>query len=398
MIATGTGGAALSVAPLSRTTLAGAGSATGHDAAMRAAERAIDRLASPPGLVLGFAAGMSDSTVIAQQLAAVAEGAPVAGMTGSASLGTDGASEAGCVALAFDRSVEAGLGIVERASAGLHEAARSASVAALDQIDPASSYRLLVILLDTCSGDQAEAVAGAYCAAGPTVPLTGGATGGADAAQFAGGHVYRDSVVAVAIGSEHPIGVGIAHGCARWALPAIVTRSHARLLQELDGRLAETVYLEKLGIGSGALSDAEFEAAAACHPLAQPELSGEVRLRHVLGRTPEGSLRCATSLPENSAVEFAVQQPEWIVRSAYDAVSSALAPLGDRPVRASLVFDCAGRKRALGDSLSQEVTALLGSFGHSVPPLAGLYTHGEIGRVRGAKGDRNHAIVVVAFA
>ena len=26
-----------------------------------------------------------------------------------------------------------------------------------------------------------------------------------------------------------------------------------------------------------------------------------------------------------------------------------------------------------------------------------LYTHGEIGRVRGAKGDRNHAVVVVAI-
>jgi hypothetical protein len=336
--------------------------------------------------------------VAAEQLGVVAGDVPVAGMTGSGLLADDGSLEDGCSVVAFSPAVQAGLGIVEKASAGLQEAARVASITALDQISPRARHRLLLLFLDTSSGDQAQAVAGAYRAAGPAVPLTGGAAGGRGAAQFAAGAAYRDSVVVVAIGSRRPIGVGIAHGCARWAMPAIVTRSAGRMLQELDGRRAETVYGEKLGVDTKPLSDDEFEAMAACHPLAQPELSGEVRLRHVLGRDGDGSLRCATSLPENSAIEFTVQQPEWIIRSAYDAVSAAVAPLEDKPVRASLVFDCAGRKRALGDMLDQEVTALLGSFGRSTPPLAGLYTHGEIGRVRGAKGDRNHALVVVAFA
>ena len=89
------------------------------------------------------------------------------------------------------------------------------------------------------------------------------------------------------------------------------------------------------------------------------------------------------------------------MRSAWDAVCEALAGLGDAPARAALVFDCAGRKRALinlGGSLEREVQTLASSFGDNVPPLAGLYTHGEVGRVRGAKGDRNHALVVVTFA
>jgi hypothetical protein len=191
--------------------------------------------------------------------------------------------------------------------------------------------------------------------------------------------------------------MGIAHGCARIAVPSIVTESDDRWLQQLDGRPAETVYLEKLGLSGAQLGNAEFEALAACHPLAQPELSGQVRLRHVLARGEHGSLRCATPLPANSAVEFTVQQPEWIVRSAFEAVSAALAPLDGVPPRAALVFDCAGRKRALGGALRDEVAAVVGSFGAHTPPLAGLYTHGEIGRLRGAKGDRNHAVVVVAF-
>ena len=374
-----------------------AGSALGPDATRRAARSAIEALGGrAPGLLLAFAS-RDDAGDVAAGLSSIARGAIVAGMTGGGLVSTAGPLEQGCVALAFDQSVDAGLGIAERASEGLYEAGRRAAVAALAGIDASARHRVLLLFLDTASGDQALAVAGAYSAAGPAIPLAGGAAGGEASAQFAGGRAVHDSVVAVAIGSPRPIGMGIAHGCTRVAVPSIVTGSDERWLQELDGRPAETVYLEKLGLKGAHLSDSEFEALAACHPLAQPELSGQVRLRHVLARGERGSLRCATPLPPNSAVEFTVQEPEWIVRSAFEAVSAALAPLDRAPARAALVFDCAGRKRALGDSLSDEVAAIVASFGANPPRLAGLYTHGEIGRLRGAKGDRNHAIVVVAF-
>ena len=47
--------------------------------------------------------------------------------------------------------------------------------------------------------------------------------------------------------------------------------------------------------------------------------------------------------------------------------------------------------------LEREAMAVIRSLGDEPPPMAGLYTHGEIGRIRGAKGDRNHAVVVVAI-
>ena len=136
------------------------------------------------------------------------------------------------------------------------------------------------------------------------------------------------------------------------------------------------------------------------HPLAQPELRGDVRLRHVLGRAAGGGIEAATHIPENAAVEFTQQSPDAIVRSTFDAVSDALQPLDGAPARAALVFDCAGRRNALGGpgpALDAEVEALVGSFGEQPPELAGVYTRGEIGRVHGAKGDRNHAVVVAAF-
>ena len=96
-------------------------------------------------------------------------------------------------------------------------------------------------------------------------------------------------------------------------------------------------------------------------------------------------------------VGFTYQSSEAIASSAFDAVGRALDALGGEPARAALVFDCAGRKRAAGGGLNEEVAAIASSFGDAPPPFAGAYVHGEIGRVRGAKGDRNHAIVVVAF-
>jgi hypothetical protein len=97
-------------------------------------------------------------------------------------------------------------------------------------------------------------------------------------------------------------------------------------------------------------------------------------------------------------VLFTRETPAEVVATAGQGVSEAVASLGEDPPRAALIFDCAGRKRAAADSLSHEVEGLLGAFPPPRPPIAGLFTHGEIARIRGAKGDRNHALVVVAFA
>ncbi len=132
---------------------------------------------------------------------------------------------------------------------------------------------------------------------------------------------------------------------------------------------------------------------AVLHPLAQPLLSSALRLRHIRGRGQDGSLSAVTHLPHNAVVWFTEQTEETIVASARSAVGDALARC---PVRPALVFDCAARKRALGDRLADEVSAIRRAFAADAP-LGGLFTRGEVGRTRGAKGDLNHAIVVVAF-
>jgi hypothetical protein len=380
--------------------MAGSGFASGPGAATAAVEQALAALeGARPSVVLAFPTSSDDAAAdiaLAQTLTA----APIVGMTGNAALGAAGASEKACSVLALTDPIQAAVRIETDVSQDPRAAGRRAASGALAATDSTAGSRVLLMFVDTRSGDQAEVVAGAYEAAGPSVPLAGGAAGGKEPFQIGEGKAYSDAVVAVAVVSPAPIGVGIAHGCSPRSAPSIVTKADGRTVLQLDGRRAEDVYLEKLGLADRVLQDYEFEAVSVVHPLAQPELSGDVRLRHVLGRTGDGGLVCATHLPANAAVEFTDEEPDGIVVSAWDAVVASLNGLDGREPRAALIFDCAGRKRALavhGETLDREAGALIKSLGDVPPPLAGLYTHGEIGRVRGAKGDRNHAVVVVTI-
>jgi hypothetical protein len=378
-----------------RDPLAGAGAAGGVRATFEAVEEAVEALGRDPGLVLIFPTGVLDPREAAKQAQEAAGSSRVAGMTGTGAITAAGAIETGCSAVAFDSALPVGVG--SGTSTDPRAAGRAAATEALFGVDLEGRHAALLLFVDSESGDQAEIVAGAYEIAGGRIPLAGGAAGGDVRAQFADGEPLSGSVVAVALVSPTPIGVGIGHGCVPCGAPSIVTRSRDEVVLQLDGRPAEAVYLEKLGMGDLLLSDADFEAIAMGHPLAQPDLRGDVRPRYVRGRAPGGGLVCATSIEANAAVDICEQKPEATVRSALTAVGQAVEQLAG-PAEAVLLFDCAARSARFGNPLaSREVESIISSFGDPPPAVAGVYTRGEIGRVRGAKGDRNFSLVVVAL-
>jgi hypothetical protein len=201
----------------------------------------------------------------------------------------------------------------------------------------------------------------------------------------------------VAVRAEGATGVGNAQTCKTRGTPAILTRSNGQIVEEIDGRPAEEVYLEQLGFAGVAFDDDEFEAMAITHPIAQPELHGDFRLRHVLGRSEHGAIVLGTGIPESAVIEFTELDFDELLASGAGSVRAAIGALGGADPKAALVFDCAGRRRALREGIPEEVEAITEALGDPTPPAIGLYTHGEVARLRGAKGDRNHAVVTVAF-
>ena len=375
--------------------LASSAWADGPTAAAEAIAAATSGLAAAtPSLLLLFPDVRSSVAEAVLEARRAAPGCRVAGMSSQGVLSTEGSHMSGCAVTAFGPEVEVGVGSASAASEDPREAGRAAAAMAIDGLSLEPGHAVLLLFIDPMSGDEAAAIDGAYSVVGGRVPLAGGGANGADPMLIADDFVGEDAVVAVAISSPAPIAVGVAHGCRPVSEPAIATRTEGRALRELNGRPAEEVYLEGLG-RSTPLEDGDFESFAVLHPLGQPELRGQLRLRHVLGRAEGGGLKCAAPIPANAAVWFTEQTRETIVASAVRAVHETLALL-PAPPRAGLIFDCAARRRALGDGVAEEGRALSSAFG-DVMSLSGLYTRGEVGRVRGAKGDRNHAIVVVAF-
>jgi hypothetical protein len=382
-----------------RDRVAASASAAGARATAVAVEGAISALGQEAGLVLIFVSGDVDLDAAACEAKEAAGDAHVAGMTGTGAIDTDGLLKNGCVAIAFSSALSAGVGAVDATDP--RAAGRDATAEALAGID-ASPHGIVLLLVDSECGDQAEYVAGAYEVAGGRIPLAGGAAGGLERARFADGRAFSSGVVAVAIGSVTPIGVGVAHGCRPLGAPSIVTRSEGANVIELDGRPAEEVYFAKLGVDGVDLDDEEFETLAMVHPLAEPELSGTVRPRYVRTRAPGGALVCATGIEQNAAVAVCEQTPDAIVQSARAAVEDATSELAGPP-EAALVFDCAARsawfRGPVAAALAErELDSLASAFGDRAPSVAGVYTRGEIGRSRGAKGDRNHSVVVAAFS
>jgi hypothetical protein len=355
---------------------------------------ALSSLEGDPGLLVAFTSEIEDPRLAAAELANAAKGVPAAGMSGKGIFTANDPLDDGCAVVAFDRSVEAGVGVGRDAGSDFRGAARRAAAEAASGIGDRAG--LMMLFIDTRAGDLADAIAGAYEVCGPDVPLAGGAAGGSEPVQFADGEALGDAIVAIAVRSERSIGVGNAHSCSVVGEPAVITRANDYVIDEIGGRPAAEVYLQRVG-GRAEISDETFEAMAITHPLAQPQAHGNRRLRHVRGRTPEGGLICSTQIPVGTTVEFTVLSLEELISSASSSARSSLDSLRGQTPGAALLFDCAGRRKVLGHGQAQEVKAITETFGGEIP-LAGLYTDGEVARLNGPEGDFNHAVVSVTFA
>ncbi|MFM8967837.1 MAG: FIST N-terminal domain-containing protein [Vulcanococcus sp.] len=93
--------------------------------------------------------------------------------------------------------------------------AASTAAACLSRLDRRRNT-VLVLLSDGLGGDQMDVVRGAYDVANIDVPLVGGCAGDylamRQTQQLHGRRVMSGAVVAAAISSECPLGVGVSHG------------------------------------------------------------------------------------------------------------------------------------------------------------------------------------------
>jgi hypothetical protein len=377
-----------------RSRWAGVGRSAHADAVTAGREAALAALracSEDAQLLLVFASGLYDARALAGAVATVADGLPVAGCTSAGEITAAGATRGAVVVIALG-----GDGFSFSATAvGAGEDPRDAGARAAACVGDVADreHQVLMLLSDGPAERQPELVRGAYSVAGAGVPMVGGVGGhpaqdGAPALIY-GGAVLTDAVIGVAIGSDAPIGVGVRHGWRPVGEPMLITRATPGRVQEIDGRPAAAVYRERLG------GFQPYEVTLK-HPLGMQRRDGEAHVRFVGDDdAPDGSLDAA--IPAGSMV-WVMESDGDSVRDAADAACrEALEPLGDEPPRALIVFDCNARLAVLGDEAADEV-ALIAAHAGDDAAVGGLYTWGEIARVRGSAGFHQQTLVVLALA
>jgi hypothetical protein len=347
----------------------------------------------------------SDSHDLAELLAAIRERSadvPLVGCSTAGEIASSGPGTSGVVITALGGSGFSAQGAsAGGASSRLREAGAEAA-GCMARLEP-REHRVLLLLTDGLAGDQQEIVRGAYSEVGAAIPLVGGCAGDdlkmKVTHQFIDGEILTDSVVAAALGSDAPMGIGVRHGWRRVGQPMLVTRSAENRVLTIDDRPALDVYLERLDAPAEAQTDpAAFTHFAQTHPLGLARRSGEEAVRFV-GEADfeERSLACIAEVPQGGIAWFMEGDDESVLDATDAACSDALSALDGRPPLGLLAFDCIARRGVLGDEgVKAEIDRVASTAGGA--PVAGFYTYGEIARTHGVSGFHNQTLVVLAMS
>jgi hypothetical protein len=378
----------------------GVGCSSAADTEQAAREAATAAVAGrEPALLVAFSSTAHDLDVVPGAVRrAAGGGTPLIGGTTGGEIAGEQAGSGRLVVVALG-----GPGLSVRTARGsLKAGARAAGVAAAAGVHEVDHpHRTLVLLSDGLAGERSEIVRGAYSVAGATVPLVGG--GAADdlamtrTHQFFDDEVLTDAVVAAALGSEAPIGVGIGHGWRKVGEPMVVTDSSGEHIRRLDDLPAIDRYLERLGIDPARAGDPDlWKHTTLMHPLGLSRPGGE-EVRAIIGVDySDRSLFCS-DVPQGTMVWVMEGDVASVMDGTTTACDRALAMLGEHPPIGMIAFDCVARRAILGeDGLRAEVAAIAGSA--PGVPVAGFYTYGEFARTRGSRGVHNATLVMLALA
>lgn len=375
----------------------GSGHSTAPDLAKAGAEAAAAAIgARTPSLVVVFCSSRVDLPAMLLAVRDEAGGdATVVGCTGFGEVANDGVSVGGVAVAALG-----GDGFTVRThvahirDAG-HRAAGAAAAGAM--ADVTSPHAVLIMLCDGLSGNPHEVVRGAYSVLGAAVPLVGGFAGDmTQTLQFCDETIHEDAVIGIALGSDAPIGIGMAHGWHRVEPPMIITKSLGSRIYELDDEPALDVMLRRNGAEGGRAADI-FRYPEMLQLLGLSRRSGEDIRALDAGDDENRSVWGGADFPQGALCWLMDGDHEALIDGGVESCVEALAGLGGRPPLGVLAFDCDGRRSQLGpDGTREEVKAIGEALGHT--PFAGLYTAGEIARVRGALGTHHLTLVTLALA
>jgi hypothetical protein len=378
------------------------GQSNERDARTAGAAAARQALSNDDGrLLVVFCSDSYDLPALLAGINEASGGVPLIGCSTAGEIATSGPGDASVVVVALGGpGYSVHTAVATGVSTRLREAGAEAA-ACVSGVDD-KPHRIMLLLTDGLAGDQQEIVRGAYGVLGAGIPLVGGCAGDdlrmRQTSQLYGDQVLHDAVVAAAVASDAPFGIGVRHGWRKMGEPMLVTHSANNRVYSLDDQPALDVYLDRLNAPEAARSDpAAFTRFALTHPLGLSRRSGE-EVRFVgEANFQDRSLGCIAEVPQGGLTWFMEGDEDSVLEATDTACSDALQQLEGRPAAGLLAFDCIARRGVLGEEgIRREIQRVAEHAGGA--PVAGFYTYGEIARIHGISGFHNQTLVVLALS
>jgi hypothetical protein len=381
----------------------GVGHSNAQDSSTAGAEAAKQALqGDDPKLLVVFCSDSYDLEALLDAVNRESGHVPLIGCSTAGEIATTGPAQTSVVVTALGGP---GFSVSTRAAMDVSSRLREAGAEVAASLEDVGDlpHRVLMLLTDGLAGDQQEIVRGAYGVVGAEVPLVGGCAGDdlkmKATMQLWGNRVIGDAIVAAAIGSDAPIGIGVRHGWKKVGEPMLVTKSGNNRVYALDDKPALDVYLDRLGAPDDVRTDpAAFTQFALTHPLGLSGRSGEPHVRFIgEANFEDRSLGCIAEVPQSALVWFMEGDEDSVLHATDSACAEALNSLDGRRPLGMIAFDCIARRGVLGDpGIVREIERV--SSHADGAPVAGFYTYGEIARTHGISGFHNQTLVVLAVS
>ncbi len=204
--------------------------------------------------------------------------------------------------------------------------------------------------------------------------------------QYEGSRAHRGSVVALALEGDVELIYELTHEPEPLGIEMTVTSSRGNIVETIDGRSAQQVLREQLGV-----TDLQDQRQTANWVLGL-QLDGTQHYEGPITRASFGvdgdqGLVFQAPFPAGSRVQLCRRTREAVYDRALRMAERLGAALEDRRPFALLSFECGARPRPfLGDELAAtEVRAMQDILGPQLPWL-GMYAWGELAPI----GDRTH--------
>ncbi|MDB5187067.1 MAG: hypothetical protein JWM07_539 [Candidatus Saccharibacteria bacterium] len=262
--------------------------------------------------------------------------------------------------------------------------------------DTSFPYRSALVLADALAGHTDELIDHLNKATAGTYQFFGGGAG--DDAKFSKTHVflgtkiYTNAVVALEILSKKPIGIGVRHGWKQSSVKMRVTESDGAKLVSLNSIPILNV-LQKHAENTNQKFDEKNPIPFFLHNVIGIETPNGYKLRVPLSINNDGSVNCASDIPQGTIVSIMKTDSESASNAAREATEDALRQVGNHEPGVALLFDCVATRLRTGQEFEYELDTVTKKLQPAV--MAGCNTYGQIARVDGQFNGFHNCTAVV---